>query len=258
MSVLTVMIENRLFQEISAHSEGVSFDSVASNIFKVRSGAKDYIQNILLPVIIADKRFAITQEKRLVLSPEGELFKELYQTTFVSLDIETTGTHSKNDKITELGASKIKNGCIIDRLETLVNPGRYIPYEVSRLTGLEDETVENAPVIQECIPQFLDFIGNDILIAHNASFDIRFINASLLEMGLPQLENTILCTYKLGKRFLPGLRKHSLNTLAQYFGIVNASPHRAGSDAATCAHIFIALLNLLPEMGFFALHDLIL
>jgi DNA polymerase-3 subunit alpha (Gram-positive type) len=251
------MFESRLFQKISAHSEGVSFDSIASDIFKVSSGAMNYIQNILVPVIIADKRFVITKEKRLVLSPEGELFRELYQTTFIAFDLETTGTHSKDDKITELGASKIKNGYIVDRMETLVNPGRYIPDKVSRLTGLANETVENAPAIQECMPQFLDFIGNDILIAHNASFDAHFINAALLEMGHPRLKNTILCTYKLGRRFLPGLRRYSLNTLAQYFRIVNASPHRAGSDAATCAHIFIALLNLLPERGLFTVHDLI-
>ena len=163
--------------------------------------------------------------------------------------------HNK-DKITELGAIKIRNGCIIDTFETLVNPGRYIPYDVSRLTGIVSEMVENSPTMKEVLPKFLDFIEDSTLIAHNASFDVGFINSAFKERRHFSMGNGVLCTCKLGRRILLELNKHSLRKLARHFEIINIQPHRAGSDAATCAKTFLSMLSMFPERGYFTSNDL--
>ena len=250
------MLENRLFQTVSTYTDGIALDSVASDIFKVSSGSEDYVQKLLRSAISTDKRFNVTKENKLILSREGVQFKDLFQATYIAFDLETTGVHTKKDKITELGAIKIRNGCIIDTFETLVNPGRYIPYDVSHLTGIVSEMVENSPTMKEVLPKFLDFIEDNTLIAHNAAFDVRFINSALKEGGYFSMRNDVICTCKLGRHILPELNKHSLRKLARHFGIINIQPHRAGSDAATCAKIFLSMLNMFPEKGFFTSNDL--
>jgi len=251
------MLENRIFQLISACPEGVLLDHVASLIFRLKSGSNASMHRILLPSILADRRFFLTSDKRLILTETGEKFRELLDTTFVAVDVETTGPSASKDKITELCAIKIHGGAIVDSLETLVNPGRYIPYDITHLTGITDDMVHNAPTIREVMPQFLDFLGDAIFIAHNAPFDLRFINAELLALGLDRLDNVVLCTYKLARRMFTELKQHSLNRMSKFFGVVNVSPHRAGGDAAACARIFINMLYRMPEKGIFTLNNLL-
>ena len=251
------MLENRIFQLISACPEGVSLDHVASMVFRLKSGSNASMHRILLPSILEDRRFFLTSDKRLILTETGVKYRKLLDTTFVAVDIETTGPETSKDRITELCAIKIHGGAIVDSLETLVNPGRYIPYDITHLTGITNDMVHNAPTIQEFMPQFLDFLGDAVFIAHNASFDLRFINAELSELGLNRLNNIVLCTCKLGRRMLPELKKYNLNNLVRYFGMVNASPHRAGGDAEACAKVFVNFLNMMPEKGIFTLKNLL-
>lgn len=251
------MLEDRIFRLISSCPEGVSLNQVASRVFRLQPGSNSLMQKVMQRLILNDRRFFITSDQKLTLSETGEQFRDLLETTFVAVDVETTGTIAAKDKITELGALKVQGGAVVDSFETLVNPGRYIPYDITHLTGITDDMVHNAPTIGEVMPRFLTFLGDAILIAHNASFDLRFINAELLALGLNRLDNVVLCTYKLGRRIFTESKQHSLNKMSKFFGVVNASPHRAGSDAAACAQIFINMLYRMPEKGIFTLKNLL-
>jgi len=250
------MIKSRIFHFISAHPKGVTVDGIASEVFQINSGSNSQLRKIMQPVILSDKRFTLVRNK-VMLSEKGENFKKLINTTFVAFDLETTGTNSIKDKITEIGALKIHGGAIIDIFETLINPGRYIPFDITNLTGITNEMVNNSPDMEQAAPSFLDFIGESILIAHNAPFDMRFINAEMKKIGRDTLSNEVLCTYKLSRRFVPGLKRYSLKSMTIEFGLVNEKPHRAGSDAAACAQIFLNLLYSMPERNIFELDDLL-
>ena len=250
------MIESRIFHFISSFPRGAAVDDIASVVFRINSGSNSQLRKIMLPLILSDKRFTLVRNK-VALSDKGEKFKKLVNTTFVALDVETTGTNSQKDKITEIGALKICGGAITDIFETLINPGRYIPYDITNLTGITNEMVNNSPDLEQIVPSFLEFIGDSVLIAHNAPFDIRFINAELKAMGRDNLSNEVLCTYKLSRRFCPGLKRFSLKSMTKVLGLTNEKPHRAGSDAAACAQIFLSLLYTMPERGIFDLDDLL-
>jgi DNA polymerase III epsilon subunit family exonuclease len=199
----------------------------------------------------------LTATETLVLSDSGEEYRELMETTFVAVDVETTGSRARDDAITEIGAYKIQRGEIIDGFEVLINPGKYIPYGITLLTGITNEMVTHAPALDAAMPQFLSFLGDAVLIAHNAPFDVLFLNCGLSGLGMPSLTNQVLCSCKLGRRLMPGLPGYSLNKLAGFLGIKNRAPHRAGGDAETCAKIFAFWLYLLPEKGIFSLKNLI-
>ncbi|MFC1513923.1 PolC-type DNA polymerase III [candidate division KSB1 bacterium] len=250
------MIESRLFHLVSSESDGVSLEKIAEEVFLFRSSSKKIVENVLSRLIINDERFNIDHNHKMILSDKGEEYLDFIDTTFVAVDVETTGTNSISDNITEIGALKIESGVIVDKFETLVNPGRYIPFDIMNLTGISNEMVNEAPGMKDVMPDFLDFLGDAVFIAHNASFDLRFINSELEKLGIERLLNDVVCTYKLSKKIYPDLKKLSLKRISTNLGIINQNPHRAGSDAAVCAQIFIKMLKRMPKMGIFTLIDL--
>ncbi|MDF2878627.1 MAG: polC 1, partial [Clostridia bacterium] len=175
--------------------------------------------------------------------------------TYVVFDIETTGFTPGKDRITEIGAVKIKNGQVIDRYETFVNPEIDIPYRITELTGITDEMVKHAPKIETVIPAFLDFAGESILVAHNASFDIGFINyfASKQNQSVP---HTVVDTLGLSRLLLPQLSKHKLNIVAEHLGIDLENHHRAVDDAEATAKIFMKFIEKLEILNVNTLNEL--
>ena len=167
---------------------------------------------------------------------------------FVVFDLETTGLSATYNKITEIGAVKIKNGEIIDSFNTLVNPETPIPEDIIKLTGITDEMVKDAPKCDEALKEFLDFCGNDILIAHNATFDTSFLRAASKEYKIP-FENSYLDTVPLSMYVNPELKKHKLNILADYFKLPPFNHHRACDDAEMLAKIFICMCDKLKLEG---------
>lgn len=145
---------------------------------------------------------------------------------YIVIDTETTGLSAQRDHIIEISALKIKNGKIIDNYTSLVNPGIMIPKSSIKIHGITDDMVVNAPTIDQVLPEFLDFIGNQPLIGHNLSFDLRFINSYLNENINHSLADTMLIARKkLG--FLPN---HKLITLIEYFELGESQEHRSLSD----------------------------
>ena len=166
--------------------------------------------------------------------------KDLSQ-TFVVFDLETTGFSNKNDKITEIGAVKVKNFEIVDRFNELINPEKDISYKVQELTGITNDLIKDKPTIEEILPRFMEFVGDSVLVAHNAEFDIGFINQKCKEMNI-EFKNKSVDTLMLARILLPHLKRFKLNNLTKELGVPLHNHHRAVDDAAATAQIFIKFL----------------
>ena len=167
---------------------------------------------------------------------------------FVMFDIETTGLSCVMDKIIEIGAVKYKNGEILDRFDTFVDPEMPIPEEIVKLTSITDSDVVGAPKIAEALKGFLDFCGDRPLVAHNASFDTSFIRTACAEQGI-EFGNTYIDTYAMSRFVNPELKKHKLDTLQEYFGLEDFDHHRADADSEILAKIFDKMVAKLKEDG---------
>ncbi len=168
--------------------------------------------------------------------------------TYVVFDLETTGLHSDRDKIIEIGGVKVKDGQIVDRFSTFVNPEMPIPYRIEELTGINDSMVVNAPKIEEILPEFLKFCDGCVLVAHNAEFDMGFIDEKSRNLNLHR-DFTSMDTVALARVLLPDLRGYKLDQVAKAIKVPLLNHHRAVEDAECTALIFLKFLEMLGEQG---------
>lgn len=174
--------------------------------------------------------------------------------TYVVFDIETTGFSAVTDRIIEIGAVKVQNGEITGSYSTFVNPGVPIPFEITNLTSITDEMVMDSPKIDTILPQFLEFVGDAVLVAHNAGFDVGFIEQNCKNLGLNH-KYTYLDTVALARVLLPTLAKYKLNIVAKALGISLENHHRAVDDAGATAEIFVKFVQMLKEREIFTLKE---
>ncbi len=174
---------------------------------------------------------------------------------FIVFDIETTGLSPMSCKITEIGAVKICRGEVIERYNTFVNPECSIPEEIVKLTSITDEMVADARKIDEVLPEFFAFIGDRLLIAHNADFDTSFIRVAAKNLGLP-FENAYLDTVALSRYLNPELKSHKLNLLAEHYKLGDFHHHRACDDAEMLAMIFFGMTEQLEKLDVRKFSDL--
>jgi DNA polymerase III epsilon subunit family exonuclease len=195
---------------------------------------------------------------RFGLSPGGEVellcadaeCLALDAADFVVLDIETTGSGRASGRVMEIGAFRVSRGRIVADFQTLVNPLEPIPEFVSQLTGITDRMVAGSPRFDEIAREMLGFIGDSVLVAHNADFDVRFLNGEIARLyPRRKMWNQSLCTLRLSRRLLPGLDNYRLHTIAEHCRVPLRNRHRAAGDAEATAHIFIRLLELLRDGG---------
>ena len=172
---------------------------------------------------------------------------------FVAFDLETTGLSSVNDRIIEIGAVLIKNGQEVDRFQTFVDPQRKLERKIVDLTGITDEMLVGAPLIEEVLPKFLEFVGDRILVAHNADFDTGFIRAECSRQNLPY-SFTTADTLILSQNLLSHLSKFKLDIVANALSLPEFNHHRAADDALTCGMIMAKLMQKLEEEH--GIHDL--
>ena len=175
---------------------------------------------------------------------------------FCVVDLETTGGSNEYNSITEIGAVKYRGGEEIGRFTTLVNPQCAIPPFITVLTGITDTMVCNAPAIEEVLDSLLEFIGDSVLVAHNARFDIGFINASLVRDGREKLTNRVLDTVGLARRLVGGeVENCKLSTLAASLGFANQTSHRAINDVLATGDLLHLLIERAAGFGVFDLDD---
>ena len=166
--------------------------------------------------------------------------------TYVVFDIETTGFSSVEDHIIEIGAVKVQNGEIVDYYSTFVNPDVPIPFEITKLTSITDDMVLNAPKIDAVMSEFLAFVGDAVLVAHNAGFDVGFVEENCKKLNM-ECAYTYLDTVALARVLLPTLSKYKLNIVAKALNISLDHHHRAVDDAKATAEIFVKFVEMLKE-----------
>ena len=178
-----------------------------------------------------------------------------FEDEFVVFDIETTGLSNTTCGITEIGAVKVKNGEVLERYNTFVNPEMPIPEEITRLTSITEEMVKDAPVIANVLPEFLAFVGDRLLIAHNADFDIGFIREAAKRNDI-KFENPYLDTVALSRHLNTDLKSHKLDVLAKYFKLEDFHHHRACDDAEILAKIYFCMQEKMQKMEIRSFKDL--
>ena len=167
---------------------------------------------------------------------------------YVAFDLETTGLSSKRDEIIEIGAVVMKNGKETDRFQTFVDPHRKLERITTELTGITDAVLKGAPSIEEALPEFMKFVGDRILVAHNADFDTGFVRAACEKLNLPYTFTSI-DTLVLSQVLMVNLKQHKLNLIADALNLPEFNHHRAADDAVTCGLIFSRFAGMLQEQG---------
>ncbi len=229
----------------------VAVDEVARRVFNMPKVPIDLALALVSDLVSTDSRLNLNPETSTVelIAASFEKLK-LVDADFVVFDFETTGAKCPPSRVTEIGAFRVENGKITAKFHTLVNPETEIPLFITQLTGISDEMVKAAPKFREIIVDFLEFIGDSVLVAHNAHFDLRFLNH---EIGMIyenyRIRNPHLCTVQLARKLLPDLENHKLNTVAEHYAVSLEHHHRASDDAHATAKIFVNFLEMLDEKG---------
>ena len=170
-------------------------------------------------------------------------------TQFVAIDFETTGLYPTSDRIIELGGVRFLGGQSGETFEGLVNPGIPIGEDAARVSGISDSDVEGAPAIDQLLPGFLQFIGDAVIVAHNAPFDVGFLRAAVNRLGLADIANPIVDTLPLAMKAFPRRRSYGLQNLATELGLPPNRAHRALDDAMMCMRLFAKCVDALSFMG---------
>lgn len=222
---------------------------VVDYVMNIRKPDAHLARKLVLDLVGRDPRLQMNEDTvELVLN--GSEAKSLWDADFVVFDLETTGAKAPPCRVTEVGAYRVRRGMIAGEFHTLVNPGVPIPAFITALTGIDDDMVRHAPVFAEIIGDLMEFIGDSVLVAHNAAFDMRFLNNEIrLAYGEYRMANPCLCTVQLSRRLLPEIENHKLKTVAAHYSISLENHHRARDDARATAEIFINLLEMMAAGG---------
>ncbi len=181
----------------------------------------------------------------------------LSEVTFCVVDLETTGGSPVDGRITEIGAVKVRGGERLGTFQTLVDPREPIPHAIAQLTGIDDRLVAGEPPIEQVLPALVEFLRGGVFVAHNAGFDVGFLNAALARLDYEAVPAPAVCTAKLAKRVVwPEVPNVRLRTLATYFRTRVQPVHRALADAEATAEVLDGLLDLGGRLGILTLGDL--
>jgi len=243
-------VRQKLYEYLRERPAGASSRELIELIFTQPGADPDLGPRVLRQLLGDDPRFVWRQDEQTWLAQVNTaLARPLADTAFVVVDLETTGLGASATGIIEIGAARVRDGRIVDTFEHLVNPGAPLPPFISRLTGISDEMLRDAPPIDAVWPRFRDFLGMDVLVAHNAAFDLGFLNAAAAALDGGPLPQPHLCTLKLARRLLPNLRRRGLDALAAHFAIPQADRHRAMGDVRITVEVFFHLLERLAARG---------
>jgi len=207
--------------------------------------------NEKIKVIYGVEGYLVDDDANIAYNVEGKTINS----EFVVFDIETTGLKFTENGVTEIGAVKVRNGEIVDKWSTFVNPQQPIPEEIQTLTGISDAMVANAETIDKVLPKFKEFCAGCVLVAHNASFDMGFLTQKAkennIEFNFPYMDTLILarCMY-------PSLGNHKLDTVAKHLNVILENHHRAVDDAYATAEVFVCMLEELKQLGHMDLTEL--
>ena len=202
-------------------------------------------------IIYGVEAYLVDDTRQIVINSMGQNFND----TFVVFDLETTGFSAEVDRIIEIGAVKIKNGEIVDNFSKFVNPKIPIPFRIEKLTGINDSMVMEAEPIEKILPEFIEFCGDAVMVAHNAGFDTSFIINNAERLGI-KYDPTIMDTVLLAQFVIPNLHNYKLDTLCKHLAVSLENHHRAVDDAQATAYIYLKMVKMLEERDIFDLDKL--
>ena len=218
---------------------------------RIEAGDENPDKNDFFKVIYGVEAYLVDDLKEVVTNIKGQSLDN----TYVVFDLETTGFSCVKNRIIEIGAVKVRDGKIIDRFSNFVNPKIPIPFEIEKLTGISDDMVMNARGIEEVLPEFLEYAMGSVLVAHNSSFDMSFIQENARSQGLPA-NFTCVDTLGLSRILLPSQVKHTLDAVAKTLKVSLENHHRAVDDAEATAEIFIKMMKMVKERNVGTLQEM--
>lgn len=222
--------------------------AVAAQVLGLSGGDPAAAAQVVWTLLGSDPRFAVSREGfwSLARGPAPVLREE----EWVVVDVETTGgSPAQGHRVTEVAAVRVSRGEVKESFSTLVNPQRPIPRMITDLTGITNEMVRSAPTFREVAPRLQEMLRGRVFVAHNASFDWRFVSSELELCRWTPLSGRQLCTVRLARKLLPQLPSRSLDALALYFNLEIAARHRAGDDALATAKLLLHFIEMLEEQG---------
>jgi DNA polymerase-3 subunit epsilon len=243
-------VRDKLYAYLLERRAGATPSELLDLIFTRPGSDAEVGPRFLHSLLEDDSRFVwCANDGRWRVRVNDDARKPLSDTTFVVIDVETTGGSMGDSAIIELAAARVRNGTIVEEFQQLVDPRRPVPPFVSRLTGIDAGMLAGQATIDAVLPRFKAFLGRDVVVAHNAPFDMGMLNTVALVLGDDGLDAPFLCSLKLAKRLFPELRRRSLDALASHFGVPVYDRHRALSDVRITTEVFFHLLETLRERG---------
>lgn len=232
-----------------------SFKQISEAVFRLSKIETELAAAMVADLLENDSRFVMEPE-HLRLLEDATASALLRDLDFVVLDIEAVHGRGIPARIIELGAYRVRDGKILDEFQTLINPEANVPRFLANLTGISAEMLAPAPKFADVAHAWLNFIGDSVLVAHNAKFDLPLLNREIARL-FPgrRLRNAELCTVDLARRVVPQIESYKLDSVAAYFKVEIPRRHRAADDALATARIFLRLLEALSENGILRLNE---
>jgi len=255
---LSLNVADRLHEALLVHGEPLDAVEAACLLLASPKAPARLCGQILDALVRHDRRFCwhMTATPQISLNRWEMADPDLAEIPFVALDLETTGARAGTGKITEIGAVRIEGLREVGHFSTLVNPQRPIPPIITHLTGITEEMVADSPRIEKVIPDLLEFLEGAVVVAHNAAFDVGFLNYELRRLKGQRLGEGAIDTLPLARALAPGLPNYRLRTVAEALDAPVLACHRALADAQAAAHVFITLVGRLQEHGVSRLEEL--
>jgi DNA polymerase III subunit epsilon len=242
--------KEKLHAFLAAHPAGAEARELLALLFNGAGSDPELGSRIIAGILAGDPNFTFDAATRLwSLSATSALRVPLDQAEFVVVDLETAGSRPAPDSIIEIGAYRMRGRRILEPFQSLVKPRIRIPRFIARLTSIDDEMVAAAPPIEEVLPRFRAFLGDAVMVAHNAQFDHAFLDFEFRRLFGIGLLNPVLCTLRMARRLLPSVRRRRLDLLAEHFGLSTAGRHRGLGDARMAAELLSIFLEIASQTG---------
>jgi DNA polymerase III subunit epsilon len=248
--MMGISIREKLHALLESRPEGVATSELMGAIFAGHGSDPDLNDRIVHQLLGGDPAFVYDPEHRRWANREAAALRvPTHGAAYVVVDLETTGGAPGGGQIIEIGACRMAGPRIEQTFQTLVRPWNRIPRFISAMTSITNEMVHDAPSIEEVLPQFRRFLGDAVLVAHNAQFDSTFLDFEFRRIFGIGLRNPVLCTLRLARRLLPSMRRRGLDAMAEHFGLSTLGRHRGWGDARMAAELLSIFIDMAAQMG---------
>jgi len=231
---------------------------ITADILGIPKAPSVVAERLATALLGADPRVMRDYRGHWTLADPYRTSPRLADCTFAVVDVETTGSQpARSDRIMEIGVALVTGKQVRVALDRLLDPGRAVPWNVTRVTRITSEMVKGQPTFGEIADEVLSVLSGRVFVAHNLAFDWRFVAAELRRARDVVLDGPTLCTVKLARRLIPGLKRRGLDSVAAYYGVEIEHRHRAAGDALATAHVLVRLIEAAQDLGAETLEDLL-